>query len=298
MSGMPPGGAARKGEFMTAILGILVVLGSVIGGFLAEGGHLVILYQPIEMLIIFGAALGAFLIASPLSVVKDVFKHLPGIFTAKEPGKRDYMDILAVLYNLFSEARRGGAVAMDKHVSKPDQSSVFAKFPSVLKRKSVCNFICDNLKIVVSGNVEHHYLEALMDFDIASRTHHALIPSQGVAKVADSLPGLGIVAAVLGIVMTMGKLNEPPEVLGHSIGAALLGTFLGVLMCYGFVGPMGAFLEHSARTKQGQLKVAKSAISAYLIGLAPILAVEAGRRAIPEHVQPSFEELEQAMKNG
>ncbi|MEW5774953.1 MAG: flagellar motor stator protein MotA [Thermodesulfobacteriota bacterium] len=283
---------------MTAILGILVVLGAVIGGFLAEGGHLVILYQPVEMLIIFGAALGSFLIASPLSVVKDVFKHLPGIFTAKEPGKRDYLDILAVLYTLFTEARRGGAVAMDKHVSKPDQSNIFAKHPSVLKRKAVCAFICDNLKIVVSGNVEHHYLESLMDFDIASRTHHALIPSQGVAKVADSLPGLGIVAAVLGVVMTMGKLNEPPEVLGHSIGAALLGTFLGVLMCYGFVGPMGANLEHAARTKQGQLKVAKAAISAYLIGLAPILAVEAGRRAIPEHVQPSFEELEQVMKNG
>ncbi len=283
---------------MTAILGILVVLGAVIGGFLAEGGHLVILYQPIEMLIIFGAALGAFLIASPMSVVKDVFKHVPGVLTAKEPGRQDYLDILGVLYSLFTEARRGGAVAMDKHVSKPDQSNIFGKYPSVLKRKAVCAFICDNLKIVVSGNVEHHYLESLMDFDIASRTHHALIPSQGVAKVADSLPGLGIVAAVLGIVMTMGKLNEPPEVLGHSIGAALLGTFLGVLMCYGFVGPMGASLEYQAKTKQGQLKVAKAAISAYLIGLAPILAVEAGRRAIPEHVQPSFEDLEQAMKNG
>ena len=283
---------------MTAILGILVVLGAVIGGFLAEGGHLVILYQPIEMLIIFGAALGSFLISSPMSVVKDVFKHLPGIFTAKEPGTKDYLDILGVLYSLFTEARRGGAVAMDKHVSKPEQSNIFAKYPSVLKRKGVCAFICDNLKIVVSGNVEHHYLEALMDFDIASRTHHALIPSQGVAKVADSLLGLGIVAAVLGIVMTMGKLNEPPEVLGHSIGAALLGTFLGVLACYGFVGPMGASLEHMARSKQGQLKAAKAAISAYLIGLAPILAVEAGRRAIPEHVQPTFEELEQAMKNG
>ncbi|EPR42366.1 flagellar motor stator protein MotA [Desulfovibrio sp. X2] len=281
---------------MIAIVGIFVVLGCVVGGFLLEGGHLGILIQPIEALIIGGAALGSFLIASPMSVVKDVFSHILKIFTAKEKSKKDYLELLSVMFGLFSEARRGGAVAMDQHINKPDQSKIFTKYPGVLKDKAVTRFLCDNLKVVLSGNIEHHFMDALMDFDISTRHHHHLIPSQSVTKIADSLPGLGIVAAVLGVVLTMGKLDQPPEVLGHSIGSALLGTFLGVLLCYGFVGPMASSLEHMAAAKQTQLKVVKSALSAYLMGLAPILAVEAGRRAIPGHVQPTFEELEEAMK--
>ncbi len=282
---------------MVAILGIVVVLACVVGGFMLEGGHLAILMQPIEVLIIFGAACGAFLIASPMSVVKDVVKHLPKIFTAKETSKQQYLDLLSVMYGLFSEARRGGAVAMDAHINKPDQSKIFQKFPSVLANKHVSHFMCDNLKVVLSGNIEHHFMDALMDFDISTQHHHHMIPANSVTKIADALPGLGIVAAVLGVVLTMSKLNEPPEVLGHSIGAALIGTFLGVLMCYGFVGPMATKLEFMAAEHQVHLKVVKSALSAYLMGLAPALAVEAGRRAIPGHVQPSFEELEEAMKS-
>ena len=282
---------------MTAIAGIVIVLACVIGGFAMAGGHLAILFQPIEILIIFGSACGAFLISSPGSVVKDVIKHLPKIMTAKETSKQQYLDLLSVMYGLFSEARRGGAVAMDQHINKPDQSKIFQKYPSVLANKHVSHFLCDNLKVVLSGNIEHHFMDALMDFDISTRHHHHMIPANSVTKIADALPGLGIVAAVLGVVLTMGKLNEPPDVLGHSIGAALIGTFLGVLMCYGFVGPMATKLEFIAADHNTQLKVVKSSLSAYLMGLAPALSVEAGRRAIPENVQPSFDELEEAMKS-
>ncbi len=282
---------------MTAIVGIVVVLACVVGGFMLEGGHLAVLMQPIEILIIFGAACGAFLISSPGSVVKDVVTHLPKIFLARETTRQQYLDLLSVMYGLFSEARRGGAVAMDQHINKPSQSKIFQKYPSVLANKHVGHFLCDNLKVVLSGNIEHHFMDALMDFDISTRHHHHMIPANSVTKIADALPGLGIVAAVLGVVLTMGKLNEPPDVLGHSIGAALIGTFLGVLMCYGFVGPMATKLEFMAAEHNTQLKVVKSALSAYLMGLAPALAVEAGRRAIPGNVQPSFEELEEAMKS-
>uniref|UniRef100_A0A7C4EJ92 Flagellar motor stator protein MotA n=1 Tax=Fundidesulfovibrio putealis TaxID=270496 RepID=A0A7C4EJ92_9BACT len=282
---------------MNAIIGIVIVLACVVGGYVLEHGNLMMLFQPIELLIIGGAALGAFFIASPMSVVKDVFGHLPAIFTGKEDSKAFYLEILTCMYTLFQMARRSGAVALDAHVNRPADSDVFRRFNAVSKNKTVLNFICDNLKIVIAGNIEQHHYEAIMDTDISTRKHHDEIPAGAVAKIADSLPGLGIVAAVLGIVITMGNINQPPEVLGHHIAAALVGTFLGVLCCYGFVGPMGTLLEHQAQAKQARLRVVKSALMGYSIGLAPILAVEYARRAIPSNVQPSMEELEEAMKS-
>ncbi|GAB6036857.1 flagellar motor stator protein MotA [Fundidesulfovibrio butyratiphilus] len=283
---------------MNAIIGIVIVLGCVIGGYILEHGNMAVLVQPIEVMIICGAALGAFMISSPMSVFKDVLKHIPAIFTGKEDTKAFYLELLSLMYELFQLARRSGAVALDAHVNRPTDSDIFRRFGSVMKNKTVLNFICDNLKIVIAGNIEQHHYEAIMDTDIATRKHHDLIPSSMVSKTADSLPGLGIVAAVLGIVITMGNINQPPEVLGLHIGAALVGTFLGVLLCYGFIGPMGTLLEHQAAAKQARLKVVKSALMGYSIGLAPILAVEYARRAIPTNVQPSMEELEEGMKKG
>jgi len=283
---------------MNAIIGFVVVLGSVIGGYVLSHGQLFVLFQPYEFLTIGGAALGSFFISAPMSLVKDVFKHLPQVFTAKEDSRDFYMELLSLMYELFQMARRSGAVALDAHVNRPADSDVFRRFGNVSKNKTVLNFICDNLKIVIAGNIEQHHYEAIMDTDIATRKHHDAMAGGAVNKIADALPGLGIVAAVLGIVITMGDINQPPEVLGNHIAAALVGTFLGVLMCYGFVGPMATNLEHQAEAKAARLKVVKSALMGYSIGLAPILAVEYARRAIPSNVQPSMEELEEGMKKG
>jgi len=282
---------------MTAIIGVVMVLGSVIGGYVLSHGQLGVLVQPYELLTIGGAAMGALFISSPMSVVKDVFKHLPQIFTAKEDSKAFYMEILTLMYELFQLARRSGAVALDAHVNRPADSDIFRRFGAVTKNKTVLNFICDNLKIVIAGNIEQHHYEAIMDTDISTRKHHDSLAGGTVSKTADALPGLGIVAAVLGIVITMGDINQPPEVLGKHIAAALVGTFLGVLLCYGFVGPMATMLDHQAASKQARLKVVKSALMGYSIGLAPILAVEYARRAIPSNVQPTMEELEEGMKS-
>jgi chemotaxis protein MotA len=283
---------------MNAIIGIVVVLGSVIGGYVLSHGQLGVLFQPYEFLTIGGAALGSLIISAPMSVTKDVFTHLPKIFTAKEDSKAFYMELLALMYELFQLARRSGAVALDAHVNRPADSDIFRRFGQVASQKVLLNFICDNLKIVIAGNIEQHHYEAIMDTDIATRKHHEAIPAGAVTKMSDSLPGLGIVAAVLGIVITMGDINQPPEILGKHIAAALVGTFLGVLLCYGFVGPMGSLLEHIGEGKITRLKVVKSALMGYSIGLAPILAVEYARRAIPGHSQPSMEELEEGMKSG
>lgn len=283
---------------MNAIIGSLIVLGCVIGGYLIEGGSLKVLFQPIEVLIICGAALGAFLTSVPMSVSIDVFKHIPAIFTSKEDSKAFYLELLSLMYELFQLARRSGAVALDAHVNRPADSEIFRRYASVSKNKTVLDFICDNLKIVIAGNIEQHHYEAIMDTDISTRKHHDLNPSQSVNRVADSLPGLGIVAAVLGIVLVMGHLDQDVQELGNHIGAALLGTFMGVLLCYGFVGPMGSLLEHQGMAKQARLKVVKSALMGYSIGLAPILAVEYARRAVPTNLQPSMEELEEGVKKG
>jgi chemotaxis protein MotA len=228
----------------------------------------------------------------------DVLKNLSTIFTAKDDSKAFYVTLLSLMYELFQTARVSGAVALDSHVNRPAESEIFKKYAQLTKNKSLLDFICDNLKIVIAGNIELHHYELIMDTDIATRKHHHQLPFNSVNRIADSLPGLGIVAAVLGIVITLGHINDPPEILGHHIGAALLGTFMGVLLCYGFVGPMGALLEHLATNKMSRLKVVKSALMGYSMGLAPILAVEFARRAVPSNAQPSMDELEEQVKKG
>ena len=282
---------------MFAIIGIFVVLGAVIGGYLIEHGNMKMIFQPIEILIIGGAATGAFLISSPKTVFMGTIKNIMTVFTGKESTKEDYIALLSVLYSLMNIARRDGLVAIEPHVNKPENSKVFSNYPNILKDHHVMDFICDNFKVLLSGNIESHQIESLMDVDIATHHHHALIPSQAIAKVADALPGLGIVAAVLGVVLTMAKINEPPEVLGESIGAALVGTFMGVLMCYGFVGPISQNLEHQAKGHGVKLEVVKTGIVGFVGGFSPIVALEAARRAIPGSARPSADEMEGALKN-
>ena len=281
---------------MFAIIGIVLVFACVFGGYTLHGGHLGVLWQPTELLIIGGAAVGAFLISSPKSVAVGTIKHVFHVFTGKEASAGDYQDLLTLLFELINIARRDGIVALEPHVSKPEQSATLNKYPAIAKNKQLAHFICDNIKCLLSEGIDAHRYDDLMRTDIATMHHHAMIAPGAVTKVADSLPGLGIVAAVLGIVLTMGKINEPPEVLGHSIGAALVGTFLGILMSYGFVGPMANNLEYQAKAQQHLLHVVKEVLAAFNSGFSPLLSVEMGRRAIPEDVRPSMDDMEGALR--
>lgn len=281
---------------MFAIIGFVVVLAAVIGGYLLEGGNLHVIIQPIEVLIIFGAATGAFLIASPKKVVTQVAGSIGSIFKGHEMGKQGYLDVLMMMFELLNLARKDGLLAIESHVNNPDASPIFTKYPSVLANHAIKDFMCDNFKAFLAGNMNAHDLENLMDIDIEAHHHHAMIPSEAISKIADGMPALGIVAAVLGVVLTMGKISEPPEVLGHSIGAALVGTFLGVLTAYGFVGPISQNLAYAAKEHEIQLNVVKTAILACAMNWPPAMSVEAARRAISGSERPSFEELEEAIK--
>jgi chemotaxis protein MotA len=279
------------------IVGFGVVLLAVVGGYLMEHGNLSVLFQPAELVIIGGAAIGAFLIASPSKVVKQVMGAVGGVFSAKDLGKAHYLALLSLLYQVFSKIRKEGLISIEAYVENPDQSPLFRKFPSVMKEAHLMNFICDNLKVIITTSIPPHELDGLLDIEIETGTHEAQVPSHALTTIADGLPGLGIVAAVLGIVLTMGKIDQPPAVLGHSIGAALVGTFLGILLCYGFVGPMAANLAYKAKEEEVSYHVIKLAIVAFVGGSAPQIAVEFGRRAIPGDDKPTFAELEKAVRS-
>lgn len=281
---------------MIAIVGILVVLGSVVGGYLLERGNLSVLFQPAELIIIFGAAIGSLVISSPKKVLIQVSGSIKGIFDSGEIAKEAYLDLMVLFNRLFRKIRKEGLLAIETDVDNPRQSPIFSDHPKILSDQQCLDFICDNLRVIISTSLPAHELETLLDTDIEVRGHEKQIPVASITRVADALPGLGIVAAVLGVVLTMGKMNEPPEVLGHSIGAALVGTFLGVLCCYGFVGPMATNLEHKGKEKEIYLTVIKSALLACAAGAAPQTALESARRAIPYRERPSYEELEEAMK--
>jgi chemotaxis protein MotA len=281
---------------MFAIIGSLVVAGSVIAGFMMEKGNPYVLIQPAELVIIFGAAIGSFLIASPPNVITAVIKKFSSILSSKSPDKKQYLELLLLLYQLYSKIRKEGLISIESDIEQPDNSPIFNKNKKVLTYRHLINFICDNLKIIITTNVIPHELESLMELETETYYHNAMQPSRSIAKVADALPGLGIVAAVLGVVLTMGKIDEPPSVLGHSIGAALVGTFLGVLMCYGFVGPLATNLEHQTKDDVVSFKVIKVALVAFVGGSPPQMAVEFGRRAIPGKERPTFEELENEIR--
>jgi chemotaxis protein MotA len=235
---------------MFAAIGITVVFAAVVGGFLMEEGNLHVLFQPAELVIIFGAAAGSFLIASPARVVKLVVRNLAAVFSGGGTNKEAYLELLSLLNLILTKIRKDGLISVEADIENPDKSAIFNKYRTVSSNGHILEFICDNLKVIITANMPPHELDTLMEIDIDAQHGEEMTPSRSIEKVADGLPGLGIVAAVLGVVLTMGKIDQPPAVLGHSIGAALVGTFLGVLMCYGFVGPMAANLEHKARDKE------------------------------------------------
>ncbi len=210
--------------------------------------------------------------------------------------KAEFLEVLGVLNSIFTKMRKEGLIAIEGDIENPDQSPLFTKYPSILKNHHAVSFICDNLKVIISANVTPFELENIMELEMDAHHHEALIPAHAVAKISDGLPALGIVAAVLGVVLTMAKISEPPEVLGHSIGAALVGTFLGVLLSYGFVGPIATHLEHIAEEDVVLFQVIKIALVSFVGGAAPQIAVEYARRVIPSGAKPGFSELEEAMR--
>lgn len=278
---------------MTIFVGFIIVISCVIGGYLLEHGNLAVIIQPVEIMIIGGAAVGGFIIASPVHVIKSVIAAITGMFTHKPRTKKDYTEILLLLNGIFYKIRQQGLVSIESDVDLPQESSLFTKYPAILKNHAAMSLITDTLRTVMTTTIAPHELEALIDQELEAHHEEAMTPSHSVNTVADGLPGLGIVAAVLGVVLTMGKIKEPPEVLGASIGAALVGTFMGVLLCYGFVGPMGKHLEFIASEDLQYLNVIKVALLAFIGGgAAPKVAVEFGRRVIPANMKPSFIEME------
>ena len=283
---------------MFAILGILIVLGCILAGFILEKGNfdLILSAAPPELLMIGGGALGQLVLSTPKDALGATFKGALSILGPMVTSKAYYLDLLTTLSGLYMKIRREGLVAIEKDVERPAESPIFSNFAKNKKNHEVLAFICDTMRIFSTVNIEAHEFDNIMDADIESTVHELLIPSHSISKVADGMPALGIVACVLGVVITMGKLNEPPEVLGHSIGAALVGTMLGVLGCYGFLGPMAANMEHRAKELEASLLVVKAALGAFVGGNPPPVALEAGRRAIPTGHRPTFEELGEAIK--
>lgn len=280
---------------MFTVIGILVVFGAVVGGYLLEHGNLRVLLQPAELLIIGGAGIGTVLIANPLHVLKKIAAGIPAVFGSSKFGKQQYLAYLKMMYDLFNQARKQGLVALEADVEEPDKSQIFAANPAFLKDHHIRDFVCDTMRMAVAG-IESFEIDQAMEADMEVHHHGSTQPISALSNMADSLPGLGIVAAVLGVVITMGALGGPPEEIGHKVAAALVGTFLGILLCYGLVGPIAANMAKAAEDEQGFYSVIRALITTFLKGTAPIMVVEIARRSIPGHVRPSFQEVESACR--
>ena len=281
---------------MFSIIGIVVVLGAIIGGFLFEHGKLGVLVQPAELIIIGGAAVGTLLIANPLPVIIKVIKMALGIFGGDKFNKNRYLDTLKFMNELFSRGRKGGLSSLEPDVEAPDKSEIFKKFPTVMHDHHVSDFVCDTLRMALTGTVSHFDLDQMIEMDLDVHHQEVSAPVAALSTVADALPGLGIVAAVLGVVITMGALGGPPEEIGHHVAAALVGTFLGILACYGFLSPIAANMTKINEAEAQYYNCLRTGLIAFIRGAAPILAVEFARRSIPSVVRPSFKEMETACK--
>jgi chemotaxis protein MotA len=282
---------------MFVIIGIVVVFGSIVAGYLMEHGNLKVLIQPAELIIIGGAAIGTVLIANPLHILKKIVGGIGGAFGGSKFTKEKYLETLKMLFELFTRARKEGLMALETDSDAPDKSPVLSKYPKFLKDHHALDFICDTIRMASGGGVEPFDVDQMMELDMESHHHQAGVPIASLSTMADSLPGLGIVAAVLGVVITMGALGGPPEEIGHKVAAALVGTFLGILLCYGLVGPLAASMAKTAEEEHAYYNVLRVIVFSFMKGTPPVIAVEFGRRAIPGHVRPSFKDAEQYIKH-
>jgi chemotaxis protein MotA len=279
------------------IIGIVVVFGAVVAGYLMEHGNMRVLMQLAELVIIAGAAIGTVLIANPLYILKAIAGGIGGVFGGSKYGKAQYLETVKMMYELFTRARKEGLMALETDSDAPDKSPVFSKYPKFLKNHHALAFVCDTLRMAAGGGVEPFDVDQMMELDMDVHHHDATQPIAALSTMADALPGLGIVAAVLGVVITMGALGGPPEEIGKKVAAALVGTFLGILLCYGLVGPIAANMSKSSEDEHAYYQVLRVALVSFMKGTPPTVAVEYARRAIPGHVRPSFQEAESHIKN-
>jgi chemotaxis protein MotA len=280
---------------MLLIVGSLIVVVCVIGGFVMMGGHIAILMQPVEFIIIVGASVGAFLIANPMTVIKASIKASIGLLKPPRHNKASFLELLTLLYAVFKLVQMKGMLALEQHVENPQESDLFQQFPKFYSDETAVTFLCDYIRLMTLGSDKAHEMEALMDEEIETHHNDQLEISEAVNKVAEAMPALGIVAAVLGVIHTMGSISEPLEVLGHLIGAALVGTFLGVLLSYGFIGPMASALKGRANTDTKYFVCMKAGLMAYMQGYAPAVSVEFARKILFAHERPTFYDVEEAV---
>ncbi len=281
---------------MIVIVGFIVVLGAVLGGFSMAGGHVGALLHISEFIVIGGAALGALIVMSPKKVILDIVKGLLQTLKGAPYDRKAYEELIKALYEMFMLGRREGMIALEEHVNTPATSAILSKYPSIQKNHHAVEFLCNALRPIVDGRVKPDQLELLLETELKAREveHHA--PIGVLAKTADALPGFGIVAAVLGIIITMGAIAGPPEEIGHKVGAALVGTFLGILLSYGFAHPLASNMEFIGAAELAYLRCMSTSIVAFAKGLAPIVAVDVARRGLSSDVRPSAEELETMLK--
>jgi chemotaxis protein MotA len=281
---------------MKVIIGFITVFVCVFGGFMWSGGQLLALWHPPELMIIGGGALGAFIVANPPVILKAVGGKLPGLFKGSAYSKQSYLDLLALLYEVFQKARKEGLMSLEAHVDEPDKSSIFTKYPQILANHHAMDFLTDYLRLMVTGTANAFEMENLMDQELETHHHEVMAPGGAVQGMADGLPAFGIVAAVMGVVITMGSISEGPEIIGAKVAAALVGTFVGILLAYGFAGPIASALNAEAENDSKFIEVIKVSLLASLNGYSPQVAVEFGRKVIFSSDRPGFNELEDYVK--
>ena len=277
---------------MMMAIGLVVVFAAVIGGFLMAGGELMVLFQPSEFVVIGGAALGSLVISTPPKVLKLGLVQVKGVIKGATPAS-EYARLLAMLYLIFKQVQQAGVMSLEAHFEDPYKSPILEKYPAFLARHDAVDFLADSIKVLIVGGIAPHDLEALMDEDLKAHHDEALKPASALTKIGDALPGLGIVAAVLGIVITMGHIDGPPAEIGHHVGAALVGTFLGILLSYGMAQPIAQAMEQQVADEAYYCICIKAGLLAIYKGNPPAIAVEFARRVLPHAVRPSFNETEQ-----
>jgi chemotaxis protein MotA len=283
---------------MFPIIGIVVVLGAIAAGYVMEHGNFRVLMQPAELVIIFGAAVGTLVISNPPATLIKIGKGLAGVFSAGKFTKALYLESLKMLYELFALSRKAGMAKLEEEVDNPTKGVVFTKYPKFLKSHHALQFLCDTLRMIVTGGVDAMEIDTMMEIDL--EVHHTEVgkPIAALNTMADALPGLGIVAAVLGVVLTMGALGGPKEAIGEKVAAALVGTFLGILLCYGIFGPLAIAMGKNSDAESEYLGFLRMAALGFIKELSPIMAVELARRAIPNEVRPTFQEMEGTCRGG
>lgn len=281
---------------MLVIVGSVIVIASVLGGFVMVGGHLAVLIQVSEFVVIGGAALGSLIISTPMPVLKAMVGAMVGFFKPTRT-KSDFVELMTMLYLVFKQAQQSGIMSLESHFEKPKESPILGQYPKFLSNHHALDFLSDSVKVIIIGGIAPHDLEALMDEDLHILHDEELKAPAALNKLGDALPGLGIVAAVLGIVHTMAAIDQPPAVIGGMVAAALVGTFLGILLSYGFFGPMATQMEHRIAAEANYVACIKAGLLAVYKGFPPAIAIEFARRVLPAEVRPTFEETEKACKS-